>query len=116
MLPRRLFFTMTKINNFKTQTIRQIRIWAWAAAVLPMTALAGIFFTWRFFDSTIFGYAMIIGETAMFAVAVTWWWWAMYVMRNLVRHWDDTREKVSDVLVDVKEIRSIVIEVLKEDK
>lgn len=107
---------MAKFNDFKTQTIKQIRLWAWAAAVLPISALAGIFFTWRFYDSTIFGYAMIIGETAMFAVAVTWWWWAMYVLRNLVHHWDDTRENVRNVLMDVKSIRQIVVELLGKDK
>ncbi len=107
---------MAKSNDFKTKTINQIRLWAWAAAVLPITALAGIFFVWRFYDSTLFGYAMIVGETAMFGVAVTWWWWAMYVLRNLVKHWDDTRENVKNVLMDVKSIRQIVKELLGRDK
>ena len=105
-----------KFNDFKTQTIKQIRLWAWAAAVLPITALAGIFFVWRFFDKTILGYAMITGETAMFAIAVIWWWWAMYVLRNLVKHWDETRENVKDVLQDVKTIRSVVAEMFGKDK
>ena len=103
--------------NFKTRTINQIRLWAWAAAVLPITALAGIFFVWKFFDGTVLGWAMTIGEISMFLVAVIWWWWAMYVMRNLVRHWDETRDTVKEVLNDVKDMRKIVIEVLKpEDK
>ena len=106
---------MKTINDFKTNTIKQIRIWAWAAAVLPITALAGIFFVWRFFDGTTLGIAMIIGETTMFAIAVTWWWWAMYILRNLVNHWDETREKVRDVLVEVKDIKNVVIDVLKPD-
>lgn len=97
--------------DFKSKTIRQIRIWAWAAAVLPITALSGIFFIWRFFDGTWLGIAMIIGETTMFLVAVIWWWWAMYVMRNLVNHWDETREKVHEVLHDVKGIRGIIQEI-----
>ena len=107
---------MLKLDDFKTKTITQIRLWAWAAAVLPVTALAGIFFVWRFYDTSVLGYAMIIGETAMFFVAVVWWWWAMYVLRNLVRHWDDTRENVQDVLNDVKSIRQIVAELLGKDK
>lgn len=105
----------TKFNDFRNTTIKQIRLWAWAAAVLPITALAGIFFVWKFFDGSVFGMAMITGEVVMFGVAVTWWWWAMYVLRNLVKHWDDTKEKVADVLNDVKEIRAVVIEVLKKD-
>ncbi len=113
MLPYEAFNTMT---NFKTKTINQIRLWAWAAAVLPITALAGIFFTWRFFDSTIFGYAMIIGETVMFSVAVVWWWWAMYVLRNLVKHWDETRENVKTVLYDIRSIRQVIADLLSKDK
>ena len=107
---------MKKFNDFKTKTINQIRLWAWAAAVLPITALAGIFFTWRFFDSTILGYAMVIGETIMFTIAVVWWWWAMYVLRNLVKHWDDTKEKVHDVLTDVKSIKAIIADMFGKDK
>lgn len=110
------FFIMTKLNNFKSQTLRQIRLWAWAAAILPVTALAGIFFVWAFFDNTVFGIAMITGETLMFAVAVAWWWWAMYVLRNLVRQWDDTKDKVADVLTDIKDVKSIVNELLKKEK
>ena len=59
---------------------------------------------------------MIIGESTMFFIAVTWWWWAMYVLRNLVNHWDETRLNVKDVLTDVQSIRTIVVDLLREDK
>ena len=107
---------MKSFNNFRTTTINQIRLWAWAAAVLPLTALAGIFFVWKFFDGTILGWALTLGEISMFIVAVTWWWWAMYVLRNLVNHWDETRTNVKDVLTDVKSIRQIVLDLLGKDK
>jgi len=103
------------MENFKTKTLNQIRLWAWAATVLPISALAGIFFTWKFFDGSVLGVAMIIGETSMFAIAVIWWWWAMYVMRNLVKHWDETKENVKEVLDDVKNIRTVVLEVFNKD-
>lgn len=102
--------------NFKTSTIKQIRIWAWAATVLPITALAGIFFTWKLTPSTWFEYALITGETVMFAVAVIWWWWAMFTMRNLVNQWDKTKDQVKDVSTDIKEIKSVVLETLSRDK
>ena len=101
--------------DFRTKTINQIRLWAWLAAVLPITALAGIFFVWKFFDGTVLGLALTVGELIMFVVAVVWWWWAMYTMRNLVKHWDETKENVREVLNDVKDMRSLVIEVLKSD-
>ncbi len=102
--------------NFKNKTLNQIRLWAWAAAVLPITALAGIFFTWKFFDGTVLGWAMTIGEITMFTIAVVWWWWALYVMRNLVKHWDETKDNVKDVLNDVKDMKTIVVELLSKDK
>lgn len=102
-----------KFNDFKHRTIQQIRLWAWAAAVLPITALAGLFFVWKFFDGSLLGYALTIGETVMFMTAVIWWWWAMYVMRNLVNHWEDTRARVVEVLDDVRDMKIIVLEVFK---
>ena len=102
--------------DFKNKTLNQIRLWAWAAAVLPITALAGIFFIWRFFDGSWLSIAMIAGETIMFIVAVIWWWWAMYTMRNLVKHWDETKNNVIGIVKDVKEMKSIVLEVLSKDK
>lgn len=97
-----------EFNNFRNKTLRQIRIWAWLAAVLPITALAGIFFIWTYGSRTWFDIAVTAGETTMFGVAVIWWWWAIYVINKLVRQWDITRERVSDVLTDVKEIKGIV--------
>ena len=102
--------------DFKTKTIRQIRIWAWAAAVLPITALATIFFIWQFTPLTVLDYAFFIGKISMFIIAVVWWWWAMYTMRNLVRQWDSTGNKVKELSIDVKDIRSVILETLSKDK
>ena len=104
------------MNNFKKITLRHIKIWAWAAAVLPITGLAGIFFVWNFGTNHWISIAMIIAETIMFSAAVVWWWWAMYTIQNLVEHWGETKDKVHDVLSDVKEIRTLIVETLKEDK
>jgi protein-S-isoprenylcysteine O-methyltransferase Ste14 len=104
------------MTTFREKTIKQIRIWTWSAAVLPLTALAGLFFVWSFAPDTMLGYAFVVGETVMFGIAVVWWWWAMYVMRNLIKQWDITKEKVEDVAKDIKEVRSVVIETLSKDK
>lgn len=103
-------------ENFKEKTLREIRWWAWAAAVLPLTALAGLFFIWAIGDDSLYGYALALGETIMFAVAVTWWWWAMYVLRNLVRHWDQTGKKITDVKGDVKLIKELVRDIIDADR
>jgi hypothetical protein len=97
-----------KGNDFKALTITQIRWWVWAAAVLPITALAGIFFVWAVAPSSWVGFAIVTGQITMFAVAVTWWWWAMYTLRNLVRQLDDAETKVITVLQDIRQIKDIV--------
>lgn len=105
----------TEFNNFRKKTLRQIRIWAWLAAVLPITALSGIFFIWTYGTRTWFDIAVITGETTMFGVAVIWWWWAIYVINKLVYQWEVTRTRVDEVLTDVKEIKGIVRDVIPQD-
>ena len=97
-----------KHNDFKTKTIREIKLWAWAATILPLTALAGIFFLWFVGTDSLLNLTITIGGTVMFAVAVVWWWWAIRTMRNLVDQWDNTKIKVIEVLDEVVEIRTIV--------
>lgn len=99
---------MSEFEKFRSKTIKEIKIWAWLAAVLPLSALAGTFFIWVFGTNSLFRVAMVIGETTMFTVAVIWWWWAIYVIRRLVDQWDTTRGRVVEVLQDVKEIKDII--------
>lgn len=99
---------MNEFNTFRAKTLREIRLWAWAAAVLPLAGLAGIFFVWVFGTGHLFNVAMIVGETTMFTVAVIWWWWAIYVIKKLVKQWDMTRERVVEVTTSIKEIKDIV--------
>ena len=106
---------MSEFNNFREKTLKEIRLWAWVAAVLPLAALAGIFFLWVFGTGRWFNIAMVIGETTMFTVAIIWWWWAIYVINKLVRQWDLTRERVVEVLTEVQNIKGIV-KTLDSDK
>lgn len=97
--------------KFIISTLRQIKIWIWLAAILPLSALAGVFFIWRFYDGTVLGNVLIGGEILMFTVAVIWWWWAMYSMRNLVKHWGKTNDKVADVLTEIRDMKDSVEQV-----
>ena len=106
---------MNEFNKFREKTLKEIRLWAWVAAVLPLVALAGIFFIWVFGTGKWFNIAMVLGETTMFTVAVIWWWWAIYVINKLVKQWDITRERVSEVLTEVKNIKGLV-KTLDSDK
>jgi len=92
------------IDNFKEKKLAEIRTWAWMAAVLPISALAGLFFIWVFGNETQYAYAMVSGLTIMFMTAVIWWWWAIYTVRNLVLDYSNNRDDLNKVIEDVKEI------------
>jgi len=101
--------------EFIITTLRQIKIWIWLAAILPMVSLAGLFLVWQYFDNTFVSGLIISGEIIICTLAIVWWWWAMYTMRNLVRQWDKTNIKVSEVLDEIKGIRVSVREVFHTD-
>ena len=100
-----------QFNDFRNKTLRQIRLWAWAAAVLPLVGLAAIFFIWVFGTDTLFSNALIVGETTIFATAVIWWWWAIYVINKIVHQWDTTRQSVSEVLTELRAVKELAREV-----
>jgi high-affinity Fe2+/Pb2+ permease len=105
---------MKKAPDFKNGTIKQIRLWAWTAAVLPISALVAVVFVWKFMDESFLGYFIITGETVMFTLAVMWWWWVLYVTRNLIKQWDNTKNKVEDVQKTIIELRTLVNDVVSQ--
>ena len=92
------------IDNFKEKKLAEIRIWAWLAAVLPISALAGLFFIWAVGNETLYAYAMVSGLTIMFMIAVIWWWWAIYTVRNLVLDYSSNRDDLNKVIQDIADM------------
>jgi hypothetical protein len=105
------------LTNFGLKKIREIKLWAWAAAVLPIVALAGVFFIWLFGTDEMLNISMIVGATTMFAVAVIWWWWAIHAIYNLIVLWNRTDETMQEVKVNLKDIKESIREIFfKSDK
>lgn len=86
------------IKNFRTQKLKEIKLWAWAATVLPMSSLAAIFFTWAIGLDTLLQKMIIVGATTMFSVAVVWWWWAIWTIAKVT----DLLGSAMDGIVEVK--------------
>lgn len=103
---------MGRILNLNTKILRQINLWSWLASILPLTALAGLWFAWAFGSHSVLNIIMVIGGVSMFAVAVVWWWWAIHVMRYLLSHWENADVGIQGISQDIKEIRVLVEEVL----
>jgi hypothetical protein len=105
-----------KFDVFGKQKIKEIKLWAWAATIIPITSLVLMFFIWYFGNETIINIAMIAGSTFMFAVAVFWWWWALHSLYSLLTIWKKTNSNMEEVMTDIKEIRSSIKDFLSNDK
>ena len=93
------------MQTFHKKILSQISLWAWAATVLPIVSLAGLFFIDFIGTDTYYQMALVVGAIAMFAVAVVWWWWAIYTIAKLTLILGDTSEKFDKVTGEFKEIR-----------
>jgi hypothetical protein len=94
--------------KFAEKTLKEITLWAWAAAILPLAALAGIFFVWAFGDESLLDIAMIIGGTTMFSIAVAWWWWALRAISVLIKQWKYSGKSLEEILRDIREVKNII--------
>ena len=96
--------SMQVLRDFSEKALRQIRWWTWAAAVLPITALAAIFFIWAFGTESLFATALTVGATIMFCVAAVWWWWIIWIVTKIMKK---DRRVALELLDATKEIRNI---------
>ena len=101
------------MKDFHKRALSQISIWAWAATVLPLVALAGLFFMEFIGLRSYYHVALTIGATVMFAVSVVWWWWALYTIAGVTNLLGKTSENLNEVTTEVKEIKKD-IKTLKE--
>jgi len=93
------------LRDFHKKKLKQIKWWAWAAAVLPLSSLAGLFFIKFIGYATWFDTALIIGATTMFTIGVVWWWWAIWTMAQVTNVLGIISEKFKDVSKELKDIK-----------
>jgi len=93
------------MKDFHKKVLSQISIWAWAATILPIVALAGLFFLEFIGLRTYYHVTLVISATAMFAVSAVWWWWALYTIYRVTNILGKTSEKVETVVDEVKHIK-----------
>lgn len=98
--------------NFKDKTIKEIKIWAWAAAVLPVAALWLIFCIWYIGTSTWLDILIIAVATIFFTGTVIWWWWMLLILRSLTFECSTTNNKVMLVSKEIQELKKIFRDLL----
>jgi high-affinity Fe2+/Pb2+ permease len=107
---------MKGLFNLEEKRIKEIKVWAWAAAILPLSSLSAIFFIWYFGTSNWFDWFMTASATFFVSVGVIWWWWNLHFLRDMIKKWNRTETNVKSVLSDLVEIRKLLIDLIKNQK
>ena len=93
------------MKEFHKKALSQISIWAWAATVLPLVALAGLFFLEMIGLRSYYHVTLTAGATIMFAISVVWWWWALYTIAGVTSLLGKTSKKLDTVVEEVTDIK-----------
>lgn len=101
---------MRIIKDFSSTALKQIRWWAWAAAVLPISSLAGLFFIWAFGTKSLYNLSMVVGATAMFSIAAIWWWWIIWTVSRILKKDRKVANELKNAANELSNIKSLVKE------
>lgn len=85
--------------------IRQANLWKYFAWSFPILYLAGLYLLELFGFDNYISKAIVIGGEIFFVVAVIWWWWAIHNIVAIMKTFQHTDKKLSDLLDDLKQIR-----------
>ena len=94
------------MKEFSKKAIKDIKLWAWLATVLPITSLAGLFFLEFIGISSNIRLLLTLGATLMFLISVVWWWWAIYTIATIAKNLSTTIDRFDDVKKDLKSIKN----------
>ena len=100
-------------KEFSDTEFKEIKLWAWAATVLPITGLAGIFFIWVLGIDSLFRLAITAGATVMFGVSVFWWWWVMWTVAKIIKKERNVVKELKDTTISIKDLKSLIGENIK---
>jgi protein-S-isoprenylcysteine O-methyltransferase Ste14 len=94
-----------EVLTFHKNTLRQIKLWAWAASVGPITVMASFGLAKIFGTETVTDIIIVSFGTMLFAVAVIWWWWVMYTIAKISQDTANTADNIGQVVTEVKSLR-----------
>lgn len=106
---------MKVIKGFSEKALTQIRWWAWSAAVLPITALAGLFFIWSLGLDDLLSIAMTVGATTMFGVAGLWWWWIIWTVSRILKKDKKVAIELQEAAKHIKELKGLFRDSLSQN-
>jgi hypothetical protein len=86
----------------------QVKIWKWAASILPLTALAVISLSYFLGTDTWLKCAIIATVAGFMLASFTWWWWAIDKIRAWFKLIGETQIALSEIKDDIKEVKKDV--------
>jgi len=95
--------------------VKQPRVWRWTLITLTLSAITGLWILWNFFSGAILGSVNITAETVMIVIVLAWAW-TVIVLKNLVRQWDNTKDKVRDVQHTISEIKVLIKDLITKEQ
>ena len=93
------------MKDFHLKALSDIKLWTWAAAVLPVVAIICLLLTRIFGTETIFDIIVIAIGTVIFAISVVWWWWVMWTIAQVTTMLSNTSTSLDTVQKDLSTIR-----------
>ena len=93
------------MRDFHQKSLKQIKLWAWAASVLPVVGIVALILIKIFGTDDIYSVIVISGGTIIFAISVVWWWWVMYTIAKISQDTANTADNIGQVVTEVKSLR-----------
>lgn len=103
------------MKPFTDQILKEIKLWTWAAALVPTSLLSVILFVWVFGTNDSLHVMLVISGTICVLIFTIWIIWLVYSIRLLLTHWSDTKDNLIAMLDEVKTIHNIVKAAIRSD-
>lgn len=91
--------------SFHKKTLQQIKLWAWAASVGPITTMASFGLAKIFGTDTTTDIIIVSFGTMLFGAAVIWWWWVMYTIAKISQDTAKSANSIGQVANEVRNLR-----------
>jgi len=86
-------------------TQKQVKLWDWAARILPMLTLIAIFICHYLELDDLRNKIINLSLVVFCLTAIIWWWWAIYKISWLANLYSSLAERLKEVRTGAKEIK-----------
>lgn len=88
----------------------QRRRWLAASSIVCM-AIIGLIFGWDWLFELHQKTVWWVIVSCIIIICMNWWYWTMKIIFTLLKHQSDENEIVNELLVEIKELRNLLIDI-----